>query len=151
MSNRRDFLKYAAIGGAGVALPFKWSLPAFASVTTPQTPLSGGVVPRYVDPLPTFLGKRVTATSINAAMQEFQQQILPATFPKTTVWGYNLNNKGPSFSPRASIVVRKTLNSSSQSLRTLLCVISCGTLAAKRNPSGVFAFQVRTTLTFGVA
>lgn len=106
MSNRRDFLKYAAITGAGVALPFKWGLPAWASVTTPQTPLSGGVVPRYVDPLPTFLGKRVTATSITAAMQEFQQQILPATFPKTTVWGYNLNNKGPSF-PGTTVEAKK--------------------------------------------
>ncbi|MGZ7060560.1 MAG: twin-arginine translocation signal domain-containing protein [Candidatus Angelobacter sp.] len=28
MSNRRDFLKYAALAGAGVALPFQWSLPA---------------------------------------------------------------------------------------------------------------------------
>ncbi|MGZ4831185.1 MAG: twin-arginine translocation signal domain-containing protein, partial [Candidatus Angelobacter sp.] len=36
MSNRRDFLKYAALAGAGVALPFQWSLPAVASVTTPQ-------------------------------------------------------------------------------------------------------------------
>ena len=106
MSNRRDFLKYAAISGAGVALPFRWSLPALASVTTFQTPLSGGLVPRYVDPLPTFPGKRVTATSITAAMQEFQQQILPATFPKTTVWGYNLNNKGPSF-PGTTVEAKK--------------------------------------------
>jgi len=48
----------------------------------------------------------VTATSITAAMQEFQQQILPASFPKTTVWGYNLNNKGPSF-PGTTVEAKK--------------------------------------------
>src|SRR5215472_9242100 len=97
MSSRRNFLKYAALAGVRASLPFKWSLPALASVTTPQTPLVGSTVPRYVDPLPTFFGKRVSATSITAAMQEFQQQILPSSFPKTAVWGYNLNNTGPSF------------------------------------------------------
>ncbi len=98
MSNRRDFLKFAALASAGAAL--KWDLPAAASVTTFQTPLLGGNVPRYVDPLPTFVGKRVGATSITAAMQEFQQQILPAGFPSTFVWGYNLNGNGPSYPGR---------------------------------------------------
>jgi FtsP/CotA-like multicopper oxidase with cupredoxin domain len=106
MSNRRDFLKYAAVAGAGVALPFKWSLPAMASVTTPQIPLVGNTISRYVDPLPTFFGKRIATTSITAGMQEFQQQILPASLPKTTVWGYNLNNKGPSF-PGVTVEAKK--------------------------------------------
>jgi FtsP/CotA-like multicopper oxidase with cupredoxin domain len=97
MSNRRDFLKFAAIAGAGAALPIKWSMPAFASFTTPQSPLVGRTVPRFVDPLPTFAGSRVSATSITAVMQEFQQQVLPAGFPKTTVWGYNLNGNGPTY------------------------------------------------------
>ncbi|MGZ7060561.1 MAG: hypothetical protein ACXVJU_14835, partial [Candidatus Angelobacter sp.] len=48
----------------------------------------------------------MTATSIAAAMQEFQQQILPATFPETTVWGYNLNNKGPSY-PGITVEAKK--------------------------------------------
>jgi FtsP/CotA-like multicopper oxidase with cupredoxin domain len=106
MSSRRDFLKYTALAGVGVALPLKWNLPAAASVTTPQTPLLGGTVPRYVDPLPIFTGKRVTATSITANMQEFQQQILPAGFPKTFVWGYNLNGNGPSY-PGRTIEAKK--------------------------------------------
>jgi FtsP/CotA-like multicopper oxidase with cupredoxin domain len=97
MSNRRDFLKLAALAGAGVALPIKWSVPAFASVTTPQTPLAGRSVPRFVDPMPTFAGTRLSATSLTAAMQEFQQQVLPAGFPKTTLWGYNLNGNGPTY------------------------------------------------------
>src|SRR5690348_18237620 len=97
MSNRRDFLKFAALAGAGAALPIKWSVPAFASVTTPQTPLSGRSIPRFVDALPTFAGNRVTAATITAVMQEFQQQVLPAGFPQTTVWGYNLNGNGPTY------------------------------------------------------
>jgi FtsP/CotA-like multicopper oxidase with cupredoxin domain len=97
MSNRRDFLKFAALAGAGAALPIKWSMPAFASFTTPQSPLAGRSVPRFVDSLPTFAGSRVSATSITAVMQEFQQQVLPAGFPKTTVWGYNLNGNGPTY------------------------------------------------------
>ena len=105
MSNRREFLKLAALAGAGVALP-QWTLPAWASVTTPQTPLLGSTVPRYVDALPTFAGRRVSTTSITAAMQEFQQQILPATFPKTTVWGYNLNKTGPSY-PGVTVEAKK--------------------------------------------
>jgi len=106
MSSRRDFLKLAAITGIGASLPFEWSLPARASVTTSQIPLVGNTIPRYVDPLPTFAGKRVNATSITAAMQEFRQQILPTSFPTTTVWGYNLNNKGPSF-PGITVEAKK--------------------------------------------
>src|SRR6185503_5588743 len=106
MSNRRDFLKLAALAGAGVSLPLAWRNTAMASVTTPQIPLLGSTVLRYVDPLPTYFGRRVATTSITAAMQEFQQQILPSTFPKTTVWGYNLNNKGPNF-PGVSVEAKK--------------------------------------------
>lgn len=97
MSNRRDFLKFAALAAARAAVPWSWTVPAAASVTSPQTPLAGRAVPRYVDPLPTFAGARLAATSITAAVQEFQQQILPAGFPKTTVWGYNLNGRGPTY------------------------------------------------------
>lgn len=97
MSNRRDFLKFAVLAGAGATLPWNWTLPAAASVTTPQVPLPGRAVPRYVDPLPTFIGARLSSSNITAAVQEFQQQVLPAGFPKTTVWGYNLNGQGPSY------------------------------------------------------
>ena len=106
MSNRRDFLKFAALAGAGAALPIKWSVPAFASVTTPQTPLSGRSIPRFVDALPTFAGSRVTAATITAVMQEFQQQVLPAGFPQTTVWGYNLNGNGPTY-PGVTVEARR--------------------------------------------
>jgi hypothetical protein len=62
-----------------------------------------------------------------------------------------LKQQGPSFSPRASIVVRKTLNFSSQSLRTFLRVPSVVLWPQKEIPLGVLAFQERTTVTLGVA
>ena len=51
-----------------------------ASVRTPQTPLDGNTIPKFVDQLPTFTGRRISgAGSLNVNMQEFQQKILPAS------------------------------------------------------------------------
>src|SRR5437867_3989205 len=49
-----------------------------ASVRTPQIPLDGNSVPKFVDQLPTFNGRRQNASvTLNVSMQEFQQQVLP--------------------------------------------------------------------------
>ncbi len=58
----------------------------------------------------------------------------------------NWKSRGPSFSPKISIVFKKVLNSVSQSFRTFSCVMTCGTLAAKMNPFGVLSYQPRTVL-----
>src|SRR5437870_7517615 len=51
-----------------------------ASVRTPQIPLDGNTVPKFVDQLPTFNGRRQNASvTLNVSMQEFQQQVLPAS------------------------------------------------------------------------
>ena len=81
-----------------------------ASVRTPQTPLDGNTVPKFVDQLPTFAGRRISGTTtVNVNMQEFQQKVLPASVYAgkpapfnngTFLWGYNLNNTGPSFPAR---------------------------------------------------
>jgi spore coat protein A len=64
---------------------------ALASQQIPQTPLTGKSIPKYVDPLPTFVGSRVPAgTAYTVTMEELDQQVLPAGFPKTTVWGYKI-------------------------------------------------------------
>ncbi len=76
MPSRRTFLKLGAAAGAGVLIPTAaWR--AFASATLPQTPLASSSIPQFVEPLTTFVGKRVTSTSFNTVMQEFQQKILP--------------------------------------------------------------------------
>jgi spore coat protein A len=91
MSNRRDFLKCATLVGAGMLV--KGQLPAFGSVTTPQTPLPGKSIPKYVDALPTFAGRRIKGTNLTVSMEEFRQYVLPrAVYPAgsqgTFVWGY---------------------------------------------------------------
>ena len=50
-----------------------------ASVTTPQTPLAGNTIPKFVDALPTFNGRRSDGTTTQQiTMQEFQQKVLPS-------------------------------------------------------------------------
>jgi FtsP/CotA-like multicopper oxidase with cupredoxin domain len=87
-----------------------------ASVTTPQTPLSGNTVPKFVDALPTFNGRRSDGTTTQQiTMQEFQQKVLPnsvytgrpAPFNNGTfLWGYNINGQGASW-PARTIESRK--------------------------------------------
>jgi FtsP/CotA-like multicopper oxidase with cupredoxin domain len=80
-----------------------------ASTQVPQTALPGKDIPKYVDPVPTFVGSRVSGTSLAVSMEEFQQKVLPASVygalsapfnAGTFVWGYNLNGLGPSWPAR---------------------------------------------------
>ena len=80
------------------------------SVRTPQTLLDGNTLPKFVDQLPTFNGRRQDGTvTLNIQMQEFQQKVLPASVyaglpapynAGTYLWGYNINNAGPSWPAR---------------------------------------------------
>ena len=80
------------------------------SVTKPQTLLIGNDLPKFVDQLPTFSGRRQDGTvTLNIKMQEFQQKVLPASVYSalpapynagTYLWGYNINNAGPSWPAR---------------------------------------------------
>lgn len=78
-------------------------LPVLASVQVAQTPLAGNAIPKYVDPLPTFTGNRVTGTNITVSMDEVQQMVLPASVyaglpapfnAGSYVWAYNTGGKG---------------------------------------------------------
>ena len=81
-----------------------------AQTVVAQTPLAGTTIPRFVDPLPTFNGRRVDGTAtVNVNMQEFQQKVLPASIyaglaapynAGTYLWGYNINNAGASWPAR---------------------------------------------------
>jgi spore coat protein A len=92
-----------------------------ASVKTPQTPLSGNDIPKFVDQVPTFNGLRINGTtSLAIRMQEFQQKVLPASvytgLPSpfrngTFLWGYNINNNGPSWPARTIEARRNTVTS----------------------------------------
>ena len=91
-----------------------------ASVRIPQTPLNGNDVPKFVDALPTFNGRRADGSAtLNVSMQEFQQQVLPSSVydelpapfnAGTFLWGYNINNAGPSW-PARTIEARQGTSS----------------------------------------
>src|SRR5437588_2642038 len=124
MTTRRTFLQLGAAVGAGALS--RWQLDptsgllfntvrAFASVGTPQTALDGGTVPEFVDPLPTFAGRRIGDASIEVGMFEFQQNVLPenlyagrpAPFSTGTyVWGYQVGDAAPSW-PGATIEAQR--------------------------------------------
>ncbi len=96
------------MGGIVILLGFSLNL-AIASVQTAQTALPGKNIPKYVEPLPTFAGIRASGASLTVSMEEFQQQVLPASFYATLsapfnagtyVWGYNVNSAGPSYPAR---------------------------------------------------
>jgi spore coat protein A, manganese oxidase len=91
---RRRFL--GVCGGAGLLYPIHRVL---GSVQVPQTPLAGRNIPKYIEPVPTFVGSRISGTSVSVSMEEFQQMVLPASMyaglpapfrDGTYVWGYKV-------------------------------------------------------------
>jgi FtsP/CotA-like multicopper oxidase with cupredoxin domain len=94
--SRRDFLKLTGASTVGwyVASQTGWVQRAIAQV--PGGTLDPSDITKYVTPLliPPVMpkagtsmgGKRIDHYEIS--MRQFQQQILPAGMPKTTVWGY---------------------------------------------------------------
>ncbi|MDP2209921.1 MAG: multicopper oxidase domain-containing protein [Bacteroidota bacterium] len=67
-----------------------------------QVPIAGKTIPKYVTPLPHFVGARVDASggALTISMKELSEQILPAAnpalgiigYPQTKCWGYEVNN-----------------------------------------------------------
>jgi FtsP/CotA-like multicopper oxidase with cupredoxin domain len=118
---RKDFLlaaSAAALLGCGQAdAPDQPAgITRQASVTTPQTPLDTNTIPKFVEALPTFNGRRMNGTAtLNVRMEEFQQKVLPASFYArkaapfnngTFLWGYNINNTGATW-PARTIEARR--------------------------------------------
>jgi FtsP/CotA-like multicopper oxidase with cupredoxin domain len=101
----RPALKH--LGVLSSALLALMSGSALASAQIPQTALPGRSIPKYVEPLPTFVGARVQAgTGYTVGMSEFQQEVLPHSFyaslPQpfnagTYVWGYKVGNSPPHY------------------------------------------------------
>src|SRR4051794_38893049 len=71
---------FACIGCDGTA-PEEATVRHTAALTASQTPLSGNSIAKFVDPLPTFNGRRSDGTTTQQiTMQEFQQKVLPSSF-----------------------------------------------------------------------
>ncbi len=118
-TTRRQFIKWGAAAGVG-ALTVGGELlfvqtRSSASVTVPQTALDGSLIPQFQDPLPTFIGKRVSSTSFSVRMLEFQQKILPASIYSslsapyrngTYVRGYQVDSRPP-FYPGYTVEARR--------------------------------------------
>jgi hypothetical protein len=95
--NRRSFLKVSMAGGAALFLP--WQLRARPVAATPPAGLlhpddvTQFVTPLLIPPAMPRAGK-IRASGgkqidyYDLAVRQFQQQILPAGMPATTVWGY---------------------------------------------------------------
>jgi FtsP/CotA-like multicopper oxidase with cupredoxin domain len=94
---RRSFLKVSLAGGAALFLPWPTgSRPARAAL--PAALLDPGGIPHFATPLlvPPAMPRagRIRRKGgrpidyYDLAVRQFRQQILPAGFPATTVWGY---------------------------------------------------------------
>lgn len=110
--SRRDVMKIGGLAGFGAVVGFE--VPSLfqranASVQAPQTALPGTNITRFVSPLTTFAGRRVTGTSLQVGMVEFQQKVLPDSFYTslaapfangTYLWGYAVAQSGASARPQ---------------------------------------------------
>jgi spore coat protein A len=77
-----------------------------ATTAAPRVALPGSDIPKFVEPLPTFEGARVSASKITVSVEEFQQFVLPAPLytrlpspfdQGTLVWGYRVGSAPPRY------------------------------------------------------
>ena len=98
MHTRRQFLKITGLTGTVLAVPGLHLVRRIAAEPVPGGSLDPTGIPKYVSPLviPAAMPRTDTiplshgeaADYYKIAVRQFQQQILPASLPRTTVWGY---------------------------------------------------------------
>jgi FtsP/CotA-like multicopper oxidase with cupredoxin domain len=108
MTTRRRFLQIGSVAGAGLFLYYRNGLPRVFAAIEGGTLLPGDV-PKYMTPLliPPVMPKAGTiklkggknADYYEISMRQFEQQILPADFNPTPVWGYGSVNGAGSRNP----------------------------------------------------
>ncbi len=90
---------------------------ASANTQVAQTQLLGGIIQKYVDPMPDVSTGRVNAKAITVSMEEVQQKVLPNSFytalaapysAGTYVWAYNVQGKGALYPAYTIEAVRNT-------------------------------------------
>jgi spore coat protein A, manganese oxidase len=116
MKTRREFIQTVGIASAATLLPWKSIVSQVYAEAIPGGTLNPALLPKYVTPLviPPAMPRTAKlpergAKSIDyyeIAVRQFRQQILPAGWPTTTVWGYgSVNHPGtfnyPSFTIEA--------------------------------------------------
>jgi spore coat protein A len=96
MLTRREFLEAAGVGAAALVVPGGRAWAA--------TPIDGGVLAKYVDPLPVpgvLSPTTPRGRHYRVEISEFSQQ-LHRDLPNTIVWGYNGLYPGPTFEARSN-------------------------------------------------
>ena len=98
MVERRRFIQLGTYAGAGFYLYYRNGLPRLFAAPIEGGSLDPLLVPKYQTPLliPPVMPKAGTiklkggknVDSYEISMRQFSQQILPAGWPATTVWGY---------------------------------------------------------------
>ncbi len=95
-----SFRLFAAAFLCAVALVASTAGAYAQAIPEPQVPLAGKVIPKYVDPVPTFVGIRENSQAITVTMEEGQQQVLPLSVYNplpapwnagTYLWRYRVN------------------------------------------------------------
>jgi spore coat protein A, manganese oxidase len=105
MITRRQFLKATALAGTGVLVPWKGNIRRAFAVPIRGGSLDPVLVPKYQLPLVIPPAMPQTGTAIQRgggpvayyeiAVRQFRQQILPTSWPTTTVWSYgSVNHPG---------------------------------------------------------
>ena len=101
MVGRRTFIARASVGGFGLYLWGRTGVPKLLAQTIRGGTLDAAAIPKYTTPLvippamPGTFGANVDVYRI--AVRQFQQQILPAGLPPTTVWSYGSINHPATF------------------------------------------------------
>ncbi len=110
MVDRRRFIQLGTFAGAGFYLTYRNGVPKVFAQAIPGGTLDTGILPKYQTPMlippqmpraGLLLSRGKLVDYYEIAVRQFDQQILPAGYPPTTVWGY-----GPAraLSPRAPII-----------------------------------------------
>jgi spore coat protein A len=105
MRQRRTFSVVALCATLAIVVLFV-GVPSVVAQGPGQVPLPGRNIPKFVDPLPTFVGTRVNGTvPLTVSIHEFQQRVLPSTFvypapfTGTYVWGYMISDGVNTYGP----------------------------------------------------
>jgi bilirubin oxidase len=105
MKTRREFIKTVGAAGAATLLPWGSIVSRAYAEPIPGGTLNPALLPKYVTPLviPPAMprtnkinqGKGKPTDYYEIAVRQFQQQLLPAGWPATTVWSYgSVNHPG---------------------------------------------------------
>lgn len=93
MPTRRGFIKLGTTGAVGLYLTSRVGVTPRLFAQVPGGTLSPKVIPKFVTPLVIppampLAGSDGTIDYYRIAVRQFRQQILPAPWPRTTVWSY---------------------------------------------------------------